>query len=250
MTALIKYDAACRALAEAKAVDEVKDLRDKAEAMRIYAMQAKNKTLEVDAAEIRIRAERRLGEMISKQKETVGLNRGTVINGAMPGKNDGSSAVVADDHRPTLADVGVSKDLSSRAQKLAAVPEEEFEAEVGEWRERVQAEGARVTTRLEAAGERAINKTQKEEQKPECFEADENEIFIQMQQMQEELESLRKIVEADDRLKAANEEITRLKAVERALQSRVNELMNKDVEQIKKIKALQSKLNRQETNHV
>src|SRR5690606_23443592 len=72
VTSLTKYDAACRALAEAKATDEVKSVRDKAEAMRVYAHQAKNRQLEIDAAEIRIRAERRLGELIVEQKETVG----------------------------------------------------------------------------------------------------------------------------------------------------------------------------------
>jgi hypothetical protein len=36
--------------------------------------QAKNKQREVNAAEIRMRAERRIGEMIRAQKETVGLN--------------------------------------------------------------------------------------------------------------------------------------------------------------------------------
>jgi len=68
MTQLIRYEAACRAIAEAKQVDEVKDMADKAEAMRVYARQAQNRDMEVDAAEIRIRAERRLGEMIAEQQ--------------------------------------------------------------------------------------------------------------------------------------------------------------------------------------
>jgi hypothetical protein len=33
---------------------------------------------------------------------------------------------------PTLSDMGVSYDLSSRSQELAATPEAEFESEVGE----------------------------------------------------------------------------------------------------------------------
>lgn len=152
-TGMLRYDAACRALAEARAVDEVADVRAKADAMRVYAMQAKNKSLEVDAAEIRIRAERRLGQLIAEQKAGEGLNKGV----RMAGKSATGSAVVTDDHRktPTLAEAGISKDLSSRAQKLAAVPDQEFEREVSDWRGRVEKENARVTTRLEAAGERA-----------------------------------------------------------------------------------------------
>ncbi len=153
MTQLVKYDAAVRALAEAVAVDEVKDIRDRAEAMRIYGMQAKNKDLEIDAAEIRIRAERRLGELIALQKETTGLATGA----AGIGKPE---SAVPDEYRtqpPTLAEAGIDKKLSSRAQKIAAVPIQEFERQLDDWRDRVRNEGERVTVNLERAGERIIN---------------------------------------------------------------------------------------------
>lgn len=70
-TFLAKYDAACRAVAAAKSVEEVRKIRNEAEAFRAFAKQAKDRTLELDAAEIRIRAERRLGEIISAQKKTI-----------------------------------------------------------------------------------------------------------------------------------------------------------------------------------
>lgn len=115
--------------------------------MRAYARQAKNKQLEVDAAEIRIRSERRLGEMLAQQKETVGL-----APGGRPKKTPSRREEVS---QPALAEVGIDHKLSSRAQKLAAVPEREFEADVAEWREKVAAEGERVTTKLVHKGELA-----------------------------------------------------------------------------------------------
>ena len=40
MTQLVKYEAACRAVAEAVSIDEAKEFRDQSEAMRAYAKQA------------------------------------------------------------------------------------------------------------------------------------------------------------------------------------------------------------------
>ena len=71
-TELARYDAACRALAEARSVDEVREILNVAEAQRAYAKMAKNRNLEADAFEIRKRAERRLGDMMQAQRETVG----------------------------------------------------------------------------------------------------------------------------------------------------------------------------------
>src|SRR5262245_48073530 len=75
--ALARYDAACRALAEARSVDEVKDIRDQAVAMACYARKANNRDLEADAVAIRLDATRKLGALIRAQREPVGLNTDT-----------------------------------------------------------------------------------------------------------------------------------------------------------------------------
>lgn len=145
MMQLVKYDAACRALSVAKSVDEAKDFRDKAEAMRAYARQAKNKQLEVDAAEIRFRAERRIGELMAAQRDA-----GLLANGG-----DAMRARVANGPEvspPTLSEAGIDKHLADRARKYAAIPEDEFNGIVGEWRDRVEGEQERVRTNLLESG--------------------------------------------------------------------------------------------------
>ena len=149
---LIRYEAACRALAECKAVDEVKDWRDKAQALQAYAKQAKNKQLEVDAAEIRIRAERRLGQMLADTPKNTGA------------AGVGPIAVVSVDSNspPTLGEMGISRDLSSRAQAIASIPEDEFEATLAEHRDEQQAVTGRTMEKLAGKAHVANNSGENE----------------------------------------------------------------------------------------
>ncbi len=63
--ALMRYDAARKAIAAAHRIDEVKQIRNKAEAVRVYAKQAGDFELQNQAAEIRLFAERRAGQLLS-----------------------------------------------------------------------------------------------------------------------------------------------------------------------------------------
>jgi N6-adenosine-specific RNA methylase IME4 len=120
---LIKYSAARRALAEAHRVDEVKDIRDKAIAMAAYAKQARDTELIRYATEIRLRAERRAGEMLREMAANGGRHDGS-------NKQNLRGSRAATPVVPTLADLGITKTQSSRWQHLAQMPEAEFEAEI------------------------------------------------------------------------------------------------------------------------
>src|SRR5262249_31529313 len=109
----------CHAIAEAHRVDEVKQIRDKALALEIYSRQARNVDNEIKAIEIRIRAERRCGELLREMEKAKG-SQGSGSNQHEVRSHDATA--------PTLSDLGITKSQSSRWQKLAAIPEADFEA--------------------------------------------------------------------------------------------------------------------------
>jgi hypothetical protein len=110
---LTKYDAARRALAAAHRIDEVKTIHDKALALRVYALQARDRVLVDQATEIRLRAERRAGELLREMAD-----RGE----RAVRKNMKSQPATS-----TLSDLGINKSQSSRWQKLAAIADDAFE---------------------------------------------------------------------------------------------------------------------------
>ena len=146
LAGLTPYDQARRLLVEAKTVDDVKTILDRACALKEYARRAKDRSMEIDAAEIRFYSERRFGEMIARQKEEIGLHKG----GRPPERTDPKKVSVSPIR---LEDIGITSNFSSHAQKMAAVPQAEFDARIGAWREEAQAAKTRVTVDLLKMGE-------------------------------------------------------------------------------------------------
>ena len=115
---LVRYDAMCRAIDAALEVDEVKNIRDMAAALEQCARIAKNTQAEHDCGKVRLRGERRMGEMLAEMELAKGnLKKGTELpwsEGVTAGKK--------------LADIGITKIQSSNWQQLAALPVEQINA--------------------------------------------------------------------------------------------------------------------------
>jgi N6-adenosine-specific RNA methylase IME4 len=124
-------------LEKARTVDEVKDIRDKAEAVRRY-LRARGAATDSqnDAAEIRLRAERRIGELtreIPKAQPVAG-----------PGRGNKTKVQVGPSFskRVSLAEQGIKPTEAKRFEVLASIPQKRFDEHVAE----VRAKGERITT--------------------------------------------------------------------------------------------------------
>jgi N6-adenosine-specific RNA methylase IME4 len=123
-TELTYFNAAKTALAKATKIDEVKEIRDKAEALRAYHKQVGD-TLEMqnDCAEIKIRAEIRAGEILiemPRASKDDNLKVGPKLHGTTSGR--------------TLKDLGIDKSESHRWQTMARIPEKQREKRIAETR--------------------------------------------------------------------------------------------------------------------
>lgn len=186
MNSLIKYDTARFALQQAVEIDEVKDIRDKAQAMAAYARQANDTKLVEWATEIKVRAERKAGQMLTE----------------MP-KNPGNLKNSSRSHDVTttkLEDLGITKNQSSRWQKLAAVPDDQFEQAVSAAKEVAGEVTTAAMLRIEKQNRPATTPP-----KPAPVPETENEEIEEFDEKEQE------ILELKDAVVSLDEENTRLK---------------------------------------
>lgn len=118
MSQLVQWEKIGSEIELAKDWDEIKGLSDKLAAFKIWAKQSKQSLqTQNKIAEYRLRLERKKGRWlkengISKQGRKNLKNVG--VNGHDPDK-------------PTLSELGITKDESSISQQIDAIPEEKFE---------------------------------------------------------------------------------------------------------------------------
>lgn len=119
---LLRLDEARHLLAQCARLDDVKDIRDQAEAVVAYYRQrGASLGIQNDASEIRLRAERRLGELLKGMPKN---------QGGRPAETSASNGEVA-----TLGDIGITHKQSSMWQKIASLPEDDFEERIAEAKE-------------------------------------------------------------------------------------------------------------------
>ena len=111
MSEIILWDKMKSAVMECHSVDEISRIRNQAEAYRYALKQAKESPDVIrKAEEIKLRAERRAGELL---KETA--------------KHGGDRKSKSRSQGGTLIEIGITKNQSSKWQKIANIPEEKFE---------------------------------------------------------------------------------------------------------------------------
>ena len=123
---LARLELACQLLAQARSLDEVTAIADVAEAARVYARQARLRLqAQNDAAEVRLRAERRAGELLAQ----LVLDRGGRPTTPPHSTPENLLQPVTGFPRPQvrLAELHITRRQSSQWQQMARLPEPVFD---------------------------------------------------------------------------------------------------------------------------
>lgn len=135
---LLRVEQARQLLAACKDVDEAKDIRDQAAAVQAYLRQQRaSREAQNDAGEIKLRAERRLGQLLAEQQLRGGRQRrgdaGRAAARAPKAQPEPLAAPAPPP--PTLEQLGVDRNHAARWRQAAQVPAEKFETFIRTQRE-------------------------------------------------------------------------------------------------------------------
>lgn len=137
-------------LAQIKTLESGVDYLNKVKAIEVWAKaEKKDAELQNMIAEQKIRTQRILGQLLKE--------------GEMRGGNHGNQYQVAKSVPSTLANYGISKDQSSTFQKIAALPEEIFEAEIATAKEESEKRVELTTSRVLFAAKEYEQQKKKDE---------------------------------------------------------------------------------------
>jgi len=136
---LVQLSKAVQLLSEARTLDDVTQIHSMARAAEEYARAEKlGNQAEHHAREIRLRAARKAGAILREMAEKGERRKRGVSKGPQ------THHVERNDMVPTLTHLGITGDQSTRWQRLAAVPEDEFADRIANgWGETAIARGQR-----------------------------------------------------------------------------------------------------------
>lgn len=134
---LVVYERMVNAIADCIAVDEAKDIRDKALALEAYYRQARNLDAERQAANVRLRAERRVGELLKDlARADAGAERNPHGRAGKPMSDDGTQVLSISEqarvkgpspYAAALDQHGISRQTAHKFQSLASIPAADFD---------------------------------------------------------------------------------------------------------------------------
>lgn len=128
MSGILRYDYAVAAVAEARTCDEVRDWENKIAAAHEYARRIRDRSMEIDLAEIKARCRRRRGEILRELRLTgqfkSGADEKVIDCGLLP--------------RVTLEELEMSKNESAEAQRIADIDGGSYERLIARCRTHMQ----------------------------------------------------------------------------------------------------------------
>jgi len=143
---VLNIEKALELVRDSKDLRELKDIRDQAQLLNGLARSREaSRALQNDAAEVKLRAERRMGELLQEQARTGerATRAGNLRRGSPKGQPEPSGDAGAPARPPTLEELGIKPMLAKRAQQVARVPVEKLETFIRTQREH---EAGEITT--------------------------------------------------------------------------------------------------------